>query len=223
MVNGASVAIVDDHPIFCLGMAGMLARDDYFQLVAQGTHRDDVVKILSKHRPHILVIDILLRSDGMLALKNAVPYLDGTKVMVLTASEKIEHVSMASTLGVRGFVLKTETAPSLLKAMHAVNNGETYVTPHLAANMFSNMKRRKAAIAIKAQIKSLTKRETEILTCVGRGLTNKEIAIKMGLREKTIKHYMTSIMNKLQVQNRVQAAVLARQAEAKTVTSDNFV
>lgn len=208
------VAVVDDHPLFRAGVAGLLDAERGFQLVAQGAHLDDVDQIAKQHQPDIFLLDILLRSDGIKALKNLAPYLDKIMVIILTASEKMEHVSMASTLGVRGFVSKTETGAALVDAVRTVKNGETYVTPRLAANMFKNLKRRKAALAIKSELKSLTPREAEILTCVCRGFTNKEIAIKLGLREKTVKHHMTNIMNKLQVQNRVQAALMAQQSEA---------
>ena len=213
MREGIRVAVVDDHPLFRQGVAHTLNGDKHIELIAQGAHCDDVQRIASEQRPQILLLDILLRSGGVKALKSISQYLDQTKVIVVTASEKMEHVSVASTLGARGFVSKTETGEALIAAVHAIHRGETYVTPHLAANMFKNLKRRKAALAIKSELKSLTKRESEILGCVGRGLTNKEIAIKLGLREKTVKHYMTNIMNKLQVQNRVQAALLARQSE----------
>lgn len=206
------VALIDDQPIFRQGLASVLAEDKDIKLVAQGTHRDDVQTIITEHQPHILLLEILLRSDGVRALKAALPYLTDTKVIVLTASEKSEHVSVASKLGARGYVVKSETGSALRQAIHAINLGETYVTPQLASNLFKTMRRRKAAHAIKNELKTLTKRETEILTCVGRGLKNKEIAVLLGISEKTVKHYMTNIMNKLQVQNRVQAALIAQQS-----------
>lgn len=214
MRENIRVAMVDDHPVFRMGLACALADEKKFDVVAQGNHRDDASKFATEHQPHILLLDILLRSDGIRALKSLSPFLNQTKIIIVTASEKMEHVTVASKLGARGFVVKTETGSSIIRAIHEVHRGETYVTPHLAANMFKNMKRRKAAMAIKSQLKSLTKREAEILNCVARGLTNKEVAVRLGLREKTVKHYMTNIMNKLQVQNRVQAALIARQSES---------
>lgn len=210
------VAIVDSHPIFRQGLAAVLAADKKFDLVAEGANGPEALAIATKHKPDILLLDILLRGDGVETLKLLAPHLNDINIVIVTASEKIEHVSMASTLGARGFVVKSESAAGVLNAIETVHRGEPYVTPHLAANMFKNIKRRKAAVAIKAELKSLTKRESEILTCVGRGLTNKEIAVRLGIREKTVKHYMTIIMNKLQVQNRVQAALVAQRSDASS-------
>jgi len=216
MADRISVAIIDDHPLFRDGLACLLKAQEEFELVANGESYEDALKIAKEKHPHILLVDIMLRSGGVKVLNSLAPYMDQTKVIVITSSEKLSHVSVTSSAGARGYVLKTETGGALIQAMRTIHRGETYITPRLAASMFKNMKRRKAALAIKSELKTLTKREAEILSHVGQGLTNKEIALKLGIREKTVKHYMTNIMNKLQVQNRVQAALLAQRSAPVT-------
>ena len=128
---------------------------------------------------------------------------------MLTASEREEDVTASLQTGVKGYLLKGTSGPEFLKVVESVYEGESYVSPGLAARLLAQPQ---AAVAFEAseQKSSLTGREKEILEQVELGLTNKEIARKLSVSEKTVKHYMTNIMSKLQVRNRVEAVLLSR-------------
>ena len=121
--------------------------------------------------------------------------------------------------GARAYVLKGICGPELIATIRAVSRGETYITPQIAARVLAKMQRRtdpgSATRAKTAEIE-LTYREEQIMNQVAQGLTNKEIALKFSLSEKTVKHYMTSVLQKLQVRNRVEA-VIAHQKHAQRV------
>jgi len=123
-------------------------------------------------------------------------------------SESEEHVHQAMEAGVRGYVLKGTSGVELVNTLRAVARGEYYVTPRLAARILALSKRPSKGSDPHDAFPDLTKREEQILDRVARGLTNKEIAKDLQISEKTVKHYMTNIMQKLQVRNRVEAALV---------------
>jgi RNA polymerase sigma factor (sigma-70 family) len=111
--------------------------------------------------------------------------------------------------GARAYVLKGVAARELMNILHAVQSGEIYVTPTLAANLLSEMTTGSRNEASESTFEKLTEREREILALIAAGTSNKEIGLQLHLTEKTVKHYVTNILQKLQVHNRVQAAIMA--------------
>jgi DNA-binding NarL/FixJ family response regulator len=134
---------------------------------------------------------------------------------MLTASESEENVTASLEAGAKGYLLKGTSGPELVRIAHAVCCGDSYVTPTLAAKLLSQMrqKQQKQSKQIDDGISDLTSREEEVLDHVSRGLTNKEIARELALSEKTVQHYMTIIMQKLQVRNRVEAVIHGRRKQ----------
>lgn len=210
MDNRIRVAIVDDHPLFREGVAATLSDEALIDVVAQGACAADAVRICEQLLPNILLLDISMPGDGITAARQIVQRCPVVRIIMLTASESEEHVSAALEAGASGYVLKGISACELTSMITSVNAGGTYVTPSLAARVLSQMKTRLAHPA-EPDFPSLTKREEEILACVAQGQTNKEIALELGISEKTVKHYMTNIMQKLQVRNRVEAVLALRQ------------
>jgi two-component system nitrate/nitrite response regulator NarL len=213
MLPRIRVAVVDDHPLFRDGVVQIFGNNKELDIVAMGENSADAVKIVKEVGPDILLLDIQLPGGGIEAAQAIAGLSCATKVIMLTASESEDHVSAALEAGACGYVLKGVSGGELVDTIRAVQNGDTYVTPGLAARMLTSIHRRPAAPA-KATVFVLTPREEDILECVAIGQTNKEIAIHLNISEKTVKHYMTTIMHKLQVRNRVEAAVKARQRKA---------
>lgn len=209
-----SVAVVDDHPIFREGVASIFARSAAHKLVAKGASAADAVKIAKDFAPDILLLDIALPGNGLSVLPLLVSIASDTKVVLLTSSETEEHVSEALSQGANGYILKGIGAQQLIDAIGDISEGETYVSPTLAARIFRRMNAKNGVKTYAVDKCALTKREEEILDQVADGHTNKEIARLFALSEKTVKHYMTNIMNKLQVRNRVEAAIFARNRRA---------
>ena len=135
------------------------------------------------------------------------------KIIILTGSEGEADVMTALKMGARAYVLKGVAARELVNILHTVQSGEIYVTPTLAANLLSEMTagphNETAGGPDGSSLGKLTEREQEILELIAAGTSNKEIGLKLHLTEKTVKHYVTNILQKLQVHNRVQAAILA--------------
>jgi two-component system nitrate/nitrite response regulator NarL len=204
------VAIVDDHPMFRDGVAMTLGADSGIELVGQGSTAEHAIQIAQDILPDVLLLDISLPGGGIQATKEIGRLFPYIKVIMLTASENEEHVSGALEAGARGYILKGIGAAELLRTVHAVHQGESYVSPQLAARLLTTMRNRPPAPAVEDPLPSLTKREEQILDAVANGRTNKEVAKQLNISEKTVKHYMTNIMHKLQVRNRVEAALLAK-------------
>lgn len=210
MLQTIRVAVVDDHPLFREGVVQTFCNSEGFELVAMGASCDDAVRIAKSEGVDIMLLDIQLPGGGITAaqLINALP--SRTKIIMLSASESEDDASAALEAGACGYILKGISGRDLAHTVRAVQNGDTYVTPALAARMLKSIHRRPATPKPDPAMFTLTPREEDILDCVAVGRTNKEIAIKLNISEKTVKHYMTTIMHKLQVRNRVEAAVKAR-------------
>jgi DNA-binding NarL/FixJ family response regulator len=214
MLQRIRVAVVDDHPLFREGVIQTFCKTEGFDLVAMGATCDDAVQIAKSANVDVMLLDIQLPGGGIEAaqLINALP--SHTKIIMLTGSENEDHVSAALEAGACGYILKGISGRDLALTVRAVQNGDTYVTPALAARMLKSIHRRPVTPKAEPAMFTLTPREEDILECVAVGQTNKEIANKLNISEKTVKHYMTTIMHKLHVRNRVEAAVKARLRKA---------
>lgn len=211
------IAVVDDHPLLREGVVGTL-RAAGLDVVGVGASAADAVRIAAEHAPQVMLLDISMPGGGVEAARAIAKAHPGIRTIVLTVSEREDDVIAAMEAGARAYILKGVGGPELLATIRAVSRGETYIAPQIAARVLSRMQRRVNGGASKAKAveSELTLREEQIMDQVAKGLTNKEIALKFSLSEKTVKHYMTSVMQKLQVRNRVQA-VLALQKQGQGV------
>ncbi len=204
------IAIVDDHPLFREGVAATLNGMPDLEVIGQGGNADQAIQLALDLLPDVLLLDISLPGGGIEATREIVRLCPYVKVIMLTASENEQHVSSALEAGARGYILKGIGVAELVRTIHAIHGGEHYVTPQLAARLLSIMKTIPSAPQAAGALPDLTKREEQILDGVAEGKTNKEIARVLNISEKTVKHYMTNIMHKLQVRNRVEAALVVR-------------
>jgi DNA-binding NarL/FixJ family response regulator len=211
------IAVVDDHPLLREGVVGTLCAAG-LDVVGEGASAADAVRIAAEHAPQVMLLDISMPGGGVEAARAIAKAHPGIRTIVLTVSEREDDVIAAMEAGARAYILKGVGGPELLATIRAVSRGETYIAPQIAARVLSRMQRRVNGDASKAKAveSELTLREEQIMDQVAKGLTNKEIALKFSLSEKTVKHYMTSVMQKLQVRNRVQA-VLALQKQGQGV------
>lgn len=204
------VAVVDDHPVFREGAVTCLERAGHFEVVAQGGSAEDALRIAKEHRPDLILLDINMPGNGIEAARQISATQPNVKCVILTASESEEHVAAALEAGARGYIVKGIGIADLVRTIRAVHCGESYVSPGLAARLLTQMQKKRANGKTEDAQPDLTLREEEILGHVSNGLTNKEIANRLNISEKTVKHYMTNIMQKLQVRNRVEAVMMNR-------------
>src|SRR5262245_4167239 len=208
MSNRLRVAVVDDHPLFREGVVNTLHGARELEVVGEGGSADDAVRIANQELPDILLLDVNMPGGGIEAARSIAQGCPIVKMIMLTVSESEQDVAQALEAGAKGYVLKGASGSELLKTIFAISRGESYITPGLAARLLTQVKRQKPGQS--APLLELTERGEQILAHVARGLTNKEIARALSLSEKTIKHHMTNIMQKLQVRNRVEAAMVFR-------------
>lgn len=208
MPDALHVAIVDDHPLFREGVAATLAAQPDFEVVAQGATAADAVRIAAEHLPDIVLLDLSMPGGGLAAAREIAAAAPVVRIVMLTVSEDEEDVAAALRAGARAYILKGIAARELIGILRTVAAGEVYVTPSLAASLLVEMTGPGRPAADPLEL--LTDRERQILERVATGESNKEVAYELGLSEKTVKHHMTNILQKLQARNRVEAALIAR-------------
>lgn len=211
MAEPISVVVVDDHPLYRSGVVRSLEETGSFEVLAEGASAEDAVALCSQLDPALILLDISMPGNGIEAARRIAETCPRTGIMMLTASEDSESTMNALAAGARGYVVKGVGAAELATAAQAIARGEAYVSPGLAAHMLVTMRAPRAQEAPASTFDTLTAREEQILKLVATGLSNKEVGRRLTLQEKTVKHYMTTILQKLQVRNRVEAAVKARE------------
>ena len=205
------VVLADDHPIFRDGLVRSLEESGRFAVVGTGGSADEAVALVAEHAPDLVLLDISMPGSGIEAARRIAAGPKPPRIAMVTVSEHDQDVAAALRAGAIGYVLKGISASEIAEILAGVAAGEAHVSPALAARLLNEIER-PAPGRRKRPIDELSKRESDILRRVARGLSNREVADDLGLQEKTVKHYMTSILEKLQVRNRVEAALIARDA-----------
>ncbi len=203
------IVVVDDHPLFRDGLEHTLRAEPDFEIVGTGASAEDALRLCEELLPDMLLLDINIPGGGLNVLPQLGAACPVTQVVMLTASEEEDDVLAALKGGARGYILKGVSARELIRILRGIRDGEPYVTPTLAASLLSDMTSVPGA-APADPLAQLTERERQILEQVASGQSNKEIAYRFHLSEKTVKHHMTNILQKLHARNRVEAALLAR-------------
>jgi two-component system nitrate/nitrite response regulator NarL len=197
-LTAISIAIVDDHPLFREGVSRALSEVEDFVVVGEGASADDAARLAVSGRIDVLLLDVSMPGGGIEAISEIVARSPQTKVLMLTASEEIDPLVAAIRRGAAGYVAKGIGSRGLTEAIRTVVGGTRYISPSMRA---------KAEKSLLDRPTLLTPRETEVVELVAEGLSNKHIARRLNLQEKTIKHHMTEILSKLGAGNRTEAAI----------------
>src|SRR3984893_18174057 len=200
------VAVIDDHPLFREGVVSMLTSVDGIEVVEQGATAAEALKLAQDLLPDLMLLDVGMPGGGVEAAASIARTCPNVRIIMLTASEDERDVASALQAGARGYILKGSSGHEVVQTLRAVAGGDSYVAPNLAARLLIKQGQRTATI-VDHNPHDLTAREEEILALVALGMSNKEIARRFNCTERTVKHHMTNIMQKLNVRNRVQAAV----------------
>ena len=208
------VLVADDHPLFRQGVIHTIRDQPGLTLVGEASTAAETIQRAIETSPDVILLDLQFPDgSGLDVLQAVMPECPATGVIVLTVVEDEDTLLQALKMGARGYVLKGIGGGDLGSVVRAVAAGETYVTPQMAGRLLKELTGRPTRSG--DNIEDLSDREHQILELVANGLTNKEIADQLFLSEKTVKHYMTNILEKLQVRNRVEAALLARDRRKK--------
>lgn len=206
MNDSINILVVDDHPLFRQGVLNSLAMDPEFKVVAETDSGQEALALARKLLPDVVLLDISMPGwSGIVTAEKIAMACPATVIVMLTGSDDKDKLLAALKAGARAYVLKGVSAKELASVIRSAVAGEVYVSPSIAAEMLVSLTQGKAP----DPLQELTDREREILALIGTGLTNREIGERIFLSEKTIKHYVTNILQKLQVRSRVEAALVA--------------
>jgi len=208
MTDPIRILLADDHPLFREGVAASLAAAEDFAVVAQAGSGEEAIELARSLHPDLVLLDVSMPGmGGVAAAAHIASALPQARIVMLTMAETPESLMAALKAGAHGYVLKGVSASELRAIVRNVAAGEAYVTPALAAEMLTEFSRPRAPDAFA----TLTARETDVLDLLSQGLTNRQIGEQLHLAEKTVKHHMTVILQKLHVHTRTEAALLAVQ------------
>lgn len=203
-----NVVIVDDHKMVREGIRQLLEFDGKIKVIGEAGNGLEFLEYLEKKDlPDAILLDINMpEMNGLEVLQYIRKNKINVKVLILTVHNEIEYLMKAVDMNVDGYILKDSESEVLKNAIYTVCEGETYVQPELIPLLNSRMINRDLD---KEKLKSLTKREIEVLKDIAAGLLNKEIAINLGISERTVKNHISNIFKKIDVADRTQAAVFA--------------
>jgi len=220
-MHSVSVALIDGHPVTVEGLAYVLAAHNIFTVVARGESSRDALSVAERHRPDLMILDLAISGNAMAAISEITARYQSMKIIAFTAVPGVEYAISALEAGARGYVSKSCAACEIINAANAVIAGGTYISENFASGAIAALKNasvRKVAM----QALSLTAREDQIVGLLLEGRTNKEIASDLGLTERTVKHYMTILMQKLNVRNRVEVAMAAQNLRRSPASRQGF-
>jgi len=203
------ILLVDDHEVVRLGLRSLLERHSQFEVVAEAATARDAVEQVELYSPDVVVMDIRLPGgSGIEACEEISEKYPDTKVIMLTSYAEDEMLFSAIRAGASGYVLKQIEGEGLVRAIEAVGRGEALLDPAVTQRIFQEV--RKAAKEEEASaFAALTQQEKHVLMLVSEGKTNREIAKALFLGEGTVRNYVSSILSKLGVSNRAEAAAYA--------------
>lgn len=198
--------VVDDHELVRQGLIALLDRREHFQVVAEAGTAAEAVEMARKFEPDLVVMDVRLPDgSGIEACREIRQEFPNTRVVILTSYPDEEAVLSAIIAGASGYLLKQIRSRDLVSALESVGRGESLLDPAVTEKVLDRV-RRIATGTYTDEMAQLTQQEQKILLLVAEGKTNKEIAAEVFLSDKTVKNYVSSILSKLNLQRRAQAA-----------------
>ena len=211
------ILVVDDHTLFRRGLSALLSRDPQFLVVGDAADAGQALRRAQELQPDVILLDNHLPGvngvDALPSLQQAVP---GVKVLMLTVSEDEQDLAAALRGGACGYLLKTIEGDALAHAIRRAVRGDSVVAEEMTGKLISAFRgtvamapRGEAPPPAPSVLSSLSPREHDILRCIARGESNKEIARTLGIAETTVKIHVQHVLRKLSISSRVQAAVLA--------------
>ena len=209
-MDALTVRIADDHPLFRKGLRALLAAIPNTQLVGEATSGEEAVRLAEELQPDVILMDLKMPGGGGLeAIRQIVHISPHIRILVVTMFEDDDSVFAAMRAGARGYVLKDMNDEDIARAIVAVGNGDAIFGPAIAQRMMSFFSARPSLPEL---FPDLTESERNVLRLVAQGANNDAIAHQLGFSTKTVRNYVSNIFSKLQVADRAQAIVKAKEA-----------
>ena len=208
------IVLADDHQMFRDALRRLLDAEPDLVVVGEAGNGEEAVALTLQHEPDILLLDVAMpRVNGMEVLQQIAAASKATRVIMVTGAVEEDELRQALRLGARGLVLKESGAMQLLESIRVVHGGEYFVGRECMADLVSAVRSRGVPVDGKIPRPTpdfgLTARERQIVSAVVNAYQNKEIAAKFAISEKTVKHHLTNIFNKVGVSNRLELALFA--------------
>ncbi len=206
------VLIADDHPLFRKGMRALLTAMPGTEVVGEATTGQEAIELAAELQPDVILMDLQMPGiNGIEATRQILHTSPHIRILVVTLFEDDASIFTALRAGARGYILKDAKEEEMLRAIRAVGSGEAIFSPAIARRLMDFFAAPRPA-APKEIFPTLTEREREILQMIARGRTNNDIAKELALSSKTVGNYVSNIFSKLQVTDRAQAIIRARDA-----------
>ncbi|SHE53803.1 two component transcriptional regulator, LuxR family [Loktanella atrilutea] len=203
------IGLIDDHPVLLGGIQALLETDEDFKVVATGGSAEEAVKLARTHKPSVLVMDVNMPGNVIKAFTDISQMNEGkTRVLAFTAVAGVDYAIAALEAGAAGYLLKGSTIAELKQAIRTVDQGETFISPAFANKVLTGLRTEKLRRAARENCR-FSVREEQVLRLLMTGLTNREIAEALSISDKTVKHYMTIIMQKMNVRSRIEVVISA--------------
>lgn len=204
-----NVILVDDHEVVRLGLMTLLEDLSWVRVVAEAGSAEEAIKATAAHQPDVVVMDIRMSgSSGLDACQEITRRWPDIKVVMLTSYMDDELIFQAIQAGASGYVLKQVGNESLIKALGAVRKGEALLDPAVTQRVLQRVRETETEREA-AAFKDLSEREMEVLALVAEGKSNGEVAAELSLSEKTVRNHVSTILAKLGLTNRIEAATYA--------------
>ncbi len=209
------ILIADDHPVFRFGLKALLNADPETEVVGEATSGAEAIELAARLQPDVILMDLNMPGvNGIEATRRVLDHNPSVGILVITMFDD-DSVFAAMRAGARGYLLKDADKDEVVRAIVAVERGEAIFSPAIAQRMIQYFSAAPSGTSSQNQsgeFAELTERELEILDLIARGDNNQAIANKLSLSIKTVQNYVSSILTKLQVADRAQAIVRAREA-----------
>jgi DNA-binding NarL/FixJ family response regulator len=208
------IIIVDDHPLHSMGLNLVLGDESDIEVVGTGASGAEALRLVATVRPRVVVMDVKMPgTDGIETTRRIKMIDDSVEVLALSGFDDEEIVISALRAGASGYVLKDAPFSEIAQAIRHVASGQSYLTPSIARRVLQELQRVSARPdpAAATDEAGLTARETQVLSMIGRGLSNREIGEKLTISERTVENHIRSLYGKLGVRNRSQALLRAVQ------------
>ena len=203
------VMLVDDHDLFRTGLRNLL-EEQGVQIVAEASDGAAALTLVTEFAPDVVVMDLNMPGmNGIEATREVVRVAPLTRVVVLTISDQDEDVMDAILAGACGYLLKDSSIQDLMQGIRAASIGEALISPHIAAKVLQRIRATGVPTEAGVSKPELSDRETEVLRLIANGKDNAQIAEDLHISPKTVKNHISNILMKLQIENRIQAAVYA--------------
>ncbi|MDR6998814.1 response regulator transcription factor [Neobacillus niacini] len=214
------IAIIDDHQLFREGVKRILEFEKSFEVVAEGDDGSEAVRIVKEFNPDVVIMDINMpQMNGIEATRELVEKYPETKIIILSIHDDENYVTHALQTGAQGYLLKEMDADALIDAVRVVAEGGSYLHPKVTHNLVNEYRRLTAGkvfgssyvqtVEIRRPLHLLTRRECEVLQMLADGKSNRGIGEALFISEKTVKNHVSNILQKMNVNDRTQAVVVA--------------